>query len=61
MHKGGSSVLFYRTAFSPEVSGKEKILINNLGAMMQLGNDIFDVYKDRESGINTLVTLKQPY
>ena len=57
MHKGGSSVLFYRTAFFPEVSGKEKNLINNLGAMMQLGNDIFDVYKDRESGINTLVTL----
>ena len=57
MHKGGSSVLFYRTAFFPEVSGKEKTLINNLGAMMQLGNDIFDVYKDRESGINTLVTL----
>ncbi len=56
MHKGGSSVLFYRTAFSPAISNAEHQLIFNLGAMMQLGNDIFDVYKDRESGISTLIT-----
>lgn len=56
MHKGGSSVLFYRTAFSPAIRDAERQLIFNLGAMMQLGNDIFDVYKDRESGISTLIT-----
>ena len=56
MHKGGSSVLFYRSAFSPAISEAEHQLIYNLGGMMQLGNDIFDVYKDRESGISTLVT-----
>lgn len=56
MHKGGSSVLFYRTAFSPAISHAEHQLIFNLGAMMQLGNDIFDVYKDRESSISTLIT-----
>lgn len=56
MHKGGSSVLFYRTAFSPAINEAEQQLIFNLGAMMQLGNDIFDVYKDRESGISTLIT-----
>ena len=54
--KGGSSVAFYRTVFSPEATGKEKELIYNLGSVMQLANDIFDVYKDRESGIRTLVT-----
>lgn len=54
--KGGSSVLFYRTVFSAEAIGKEKKLIYNLGSLMQLANDIFDVYKDREAGIKTLVT-----
>ena len=55
-YKGGSSVLFYRTVFSPEAIGKEKELLHDLGAVMQLANDIFDVYKDREAGIQTLVT-----
>jgi len=55
-YKGGSSVLFYRTVFSPEAIGKEKKLLYDLGAVMQLANDIFDVYKDREAGIQTLVT-----
>ena len=27
-----------------------------LGGLMQLSNDIFDVYKDHQSGVNTLVT-----
>lgn len=55
-HKGGSSVNFYRTAFSPEATAKEIKLLNDLGGLMQLANDIFDVYKDREAGIKTLVT-----
>ena len=54
--KGGSSVAFYRTVFSPEAIGKEKELIYKLGSLMQLANDIFDVYKDREAGIRTLIT-----
>ncbi|CAN5823112.1 hypothetical protein BH11BAC4_BH11BAC4_05990 [soil metagenome] len=55
-YKGGSSALFYHTVFSPEAIGKEKKLLYDLGAVMQLANDIFDVYKDREAGIQTLVT-----
>ena len=54
--KGGSSVIFYRSAFSPAASGVEIKLLYNLGGMMQLSNDIFDVYKDREAGIKTLIT-----
>ena len=54
--KGGSSVIFYRSAFSPAASTEELKLLYNLGGLMQLSNDIFDVYKDREAGIKTLLT-----
>ncbi len=54
--KGGSSVIFYRSAFSPAASTEELKLLYNLGGLMQLANDIFDVYKDREAGIKTLIT-----
>ena len=55
-NKGGVSVLFYRTAFLPHPSEDEQEVLYNLGALMQLANDIFDVYKDRENGVRTLVT-----
>jgi hypothetical protein len=54
--KGGTSLLFYRAAFAPTASDQEIALLYHLGASMQLGNDIFDVYKDREKNIRTLVT-----
>lgn len=54
--KGGASLVFYRSAFSPEASEAEEKLIYDLGSMMQLCNDIFDVYKDRENKISTLIT-----
>jgi hypothetical protein len=49
-------LLFYRAAFAPTASDQEIALLYHLGASMQLGNDIFDVYKDREKNIRTLVT-----
>lgn len=55
-YKGGTSLLFYRTAFSPAATGEESKLIYGLGGLMQLANDIFDVFKDREANIQTLVT-----
>jgi hypothetical protein len=55
-YKGGSSLLFYRTAFLPAASVEEEKMIYDLGSLMQLSNDIFDVYKDRDNGIKTLVT-----
>lgn len=56
IRKGAESLLYYRTAFdNPLKNGEEKMLYC-LGGLMQLSNDIFDVYKDREAGVNTLVT-----
>ena len=54
--KGGSSVIFYRSAVAPAASAAELKLLHNLGGMMQFSNDIFDIYKDREAGITTLIT-----
>lgn len=55
-YKGGTSLLFYRAAFLPPASAAEEQLIYKLGSLMQLANDIFDVYKDRENKIKTLIT-----
>jgi hypothetical protein len=55
-YKGGASLVFYRSAFTPAASQEEQELIYGLGSLMQLANDIFDVYKDRENGIKTLIT-----
>ena len=54
--KGGDSLLFYRTAMKLTAAKTELSLLFQLGGLMQLCNDIFDVYKDREAGIRTLVT-----
>jgi hypothetical protein len=54
--KGGTSLLFYRSSFLPAASAEEEKLIYDLGSIMQLANDIFDVYKDREAAVRTLVT-----
>ena len=56
IRKGAESLLYYRTAFEhPMRNGEEKMLYS-LGGLMQLSNDIFDVYKDYQSGVNTLAT-----
>ncbi|MEO7264168.1 MAG: hypothetical protein ABIW38_04610 [Ferruginibacter sp.] len=54
LSKGGNSLLFYRAAVEPPASDKEKAVLFLLGGLMQLSNDIFDIYKDREAGIKTL-------
>lgn len=54
--KGGDSVLFYRTAYDNLlVKGEEEALFQ-LGSLMQLENDIFDIYKDAKAKIATLPT-----
>ena len=56
LNKGGVSAQFYRTAFNhPYVTGEDELLYLQ-GGLLQLANDIFDVYKDREAKINTIVT-----
>ncbi len=54
LSKGGNSLLFYRAAIEPPTSDKEKSVLFLMGGLMQLSNDLFDVYKDREAGIKTL-------
>ncbi len=55
-NKGGYSLLFYRSAFNNNLVENEYNALFNLGALMQLCNDIFDVYKDEKQKIRTLVT-----
>ncbi|MBL0146162.1 MAG: hypothetical protein IPP48_10645 [Chitinophagaceae bacterium] len=56
LKKGGESLLFYRTAFGTTLTKGEEIMLFKLGGLMQLANDIFDVYKDYKGGIHTLMT-----
>lgn len=56
-NKGGFTMQLYRTAFENEISDNENALFYQLGAIGQLENDIFDVYKDYQEGISTLVTI----
>ncbi len=56
-NKGGNSVLFYRTSLDNLMDIKEKEALFHLGSLMQLENDIFDVYKDNSIKIYTLATI----
>lgn len=55
-NKGGFTMQLYRTAFENEMNESENSLFYQLGAIGQLENDIFDVFKDSCAGINTLAT-----
>lgn len=57
--KGGLSLLFYRSVMENPCSPAEEKLLYHLGAMVQLANDIFDVYKDHQDEILTLVTQSE--
>lgn len=54
--KGGYSVLFYMAMFYDVMPSSDKELFYNVGALLQLENDLFDVYKDSRDAISTLVT-----
>lgn len=56
LRKGGESLLYYRTAFAHPLQQGEEQMLYSLGGLMQLSNDIFDIYKDRQSGVSTLAT-----
>lgn len=56
LRKGAESVLFYRTAFGHPIGKGEEKALYALGGLMQLSNDIFDVYPDQQENIDTLVT-----
>lgn len=56
IRKGGESLLYYRTAFEHPMKKDEAKMLYNLGGLMQLSNDIFDVYTDFINGVSTLVS-----
>lgn len=51
--KGGESFLFYRLCMEHPLRQAEKNLLYHLGGLMQLGNDIFDVWEDHKEGTVT--------
>lgn len=55
--KGGTSFLFYRLCLEHPLTASEEKFHFNLGGLMQLGNDIFDVWEDRQARINTTATI----
>jgi len=54
--KGGHSFLFYRLCLDNTLVKEEKEMIYQLGGLMQMGNDIFDVWEDVHQNIQTLAT-----
>lgn len=58
LQKGGISLVFYRSTMNSDISDEEKELLYNLGGLLQLENDIFDIYKDNVDGIKTLATTE---
>ena len=54
--KGGHSFLFYRLCLENTLAKEEKEMIYQLGGLMQMGNDIFDVWEDVQQNIQTLAT-----
>ena len=56
--KGGISALALTYLMVPKLNAKEKKAIYELGAVMQLVDDISDIEEDIKSGIQTLPNLK---
>jgi hypothetical protein len=52
--KGGYSVLLFRSLLNPAPDDKEREAIFGFGALVQLCDDIFDVWFDRQANIQTI-------
>ena len=52
--KGGYALLLYRSALNRPITPEEWDAVYQLGGLMQLHNDIFDLYRDLHEGIMTL-------
>ncbi len=52
--KGGYALLLYRSTLPQPISEAEYQAVFHLGGLMQLHNDIFDLYRDVQEGIQTL-------
>ena len=56
LDKGGWSVLFYRAAMQHAFLPGEEAALYKMGGLMQFGNDVYDIYKDIQQGVHTLIT-----
>jgi hypothetical protein len=54
--KGGYATLLYRSIMDHPLKAGEEEAILQLGGALQLINDAFDIYKDHQQGIQTLLT-----
>lgn len=54
--KGGCSVLLFRRLLSHPLPEREETALFEFGALIQLCDDIFDLWFDRQQGIATLAT-----
>lgn len=54
--KGGASVLLFRSVLSPSMTPAEEDALFQFGHLIQLSDDIFDLWHDRQAGIETLAT-----
>lgn len=55
--KGGYSVLLFRRALRPPLPETEQRALFEFGALVQLCDDIFDLWFDRQNGADTLATV----
>lgn len=53
--KGGYSVIIYREILEPAADNQLLDALYYVGSLYQLGNDLFDLYKDTRDGIYTLI------
>jgi hypothetical protein len=56
LKKGGQWTLLYRSILSNELKKSEKEAVMQLGGLLQITNDAFDVYKDFKNGQQTIFT-----
>jgi hypothetical protein len=55
--KGGCSVLLFRRLMTPPIAAEEYVAWYEFGYLIQLCDDIFDLWHDRQAGIATLATF----
>ncbi len=55
--KGGYATLLFRSLLSNKPVANEEEAIYHLGALLQMMNDIFDIYEDHKNGLQTLASV----
>lgn len=55
--KGGYSVLLFRRVLATPLSVAEQTALYQFGYLIQLCDDIFDIWHDRQAGVRTLATV----